>query len=511
MRRLLVYGALFLGLSSVFFPMAMFRLVDGDEGIYLLASKLVVEGQLPYRDFFLQQMPLLPYVYGAWMKVFGASWYAGRALSALFAVLLGILLYHHVRQVTKQHALGVLAVLLFASNSFVLGWFVVVKTTLLASLLLFCAYAVLSWRVERWRYACCGLLLGLATDVRLYVGVIAPVMMLDVLLGERGRRTRWTHLAWLAVGLVVALLPNAFFALSQPDTFLFNVVGSHRLRSDPELVGGVVQKGQVALRLFGIYGITGADGFQFMLLVLGSVGLALMSTRVKAKVPLASSIAIVLAAASFIPTPTYDHYFSVIVPFLIVSGMRLFSALQDELGMIENGVAFARRLRRVALLGVGIYVLVSPLDVSRYTTGGFGVIGAGGLPDPKNWTIPTIRAVAKAMDEELPADPAVAISWWPGYFVESNTRILPKLENHFGLWFSVMVDTQKLDRYRLMSYRELGGHIVAHTTPLVVLGNWVDWPFPLRGVYRQVLKASGYRLSRKVGDTEIYKREGGAR
>ena len=53
---------------SVFLTVSRFRLVDGDEGFYLLTSRLVTEGKLPYRDFLLTQMPLLPYAYGWWMR-----------------------------------------------------------------------------------------------------------------------------------------------------------------------------------------------------------------------------------------------------------------------------------------------------------------------------------------------------------------------------------------------------------------------------------------------------------
>src|SRR5438034_10173102 len=73
--------------------MSLFGLVDGDEGTYLLVSRLVIEGQLPYHDFYYPQMFLLPYVYGAWMTLVGYSWYGARLLSAFFSVALGLLLY----------------------------------------------------------------------------------------------------------------------------------------------------------------------------------------------------------------------------------------------------------------------------------------------------------------------------------------------------------------------------------------------------------------------------------
>jgi peptidoglycan/LPS O-acetylase OafA/YrhL len=58
--------------------------LNGDEGWYLYAARLVYRGQLPYRDFSFTQMPLLPYVYGPF-QLLHQSLYTGRAVSLVFA------------------------------------------------------------------------------------------------------------------------------------------------------------------------------------------------------------------------------------------------------------------------------------------------------------------------------------------------------------------------------------------------------------------------------------------
>jgi hypothetical protein len=67
----LCVAAIFLGQVIPFLVMARYRLIDGDEGFYLMASRLVFESRIPYRDFFFTQMPLTPYLYGSWMLVTG--------------------------------------------------------------------------------------------------------------------------------------------------------------------------------------------------------------------------------------------------------------------------------------------------------------------------------------------------------------------------------------------------------------------------------------------------------
>src|SRR2546421_6076817 len=143
-RPAVVYGWLAVLLAAVFVPMSLFGLVDGDEGTYLLVSRLVAEGQLPYHDFFYPQMFLLPYVYGAWMKLVGYSWYGARLLSAVFSVMLGLLVYRQTALVAGARAWGVLAVVLFTFSSLAFGWYPLIKTLVLPTLLLFAAYAILS-------------------------------------------------------------------------------------------------------------------------------------------------------------------------------------------------------------------------------------------------------------------------------------------------------------------------------------------------------------------------------
>ena len=46
--------------GMLFVPMATLHLIDGDEGYYLLAAKLVFQDKQLYTDFFYPQMPLLP-------------------------------------------------------------------------------------------------------------------------------------------------------------------------------------------------------------------------------------------------------------------------------------------------------------------------------------------------------------------------------------------------------------------------------------------------------------------
>ena len=155
--------------ALVFGPLVAFRFLDGDEGVYAYASRLALHGYVPYRDFFYEQMPLLPYVYGAWIGVFGESWYAARSLSALAATAIGALLYLHVERRAGWWP-AVAATCLYALSGLVFGYFTIVKTFALASLFLFGAYVLVETRRPRWLAA--GALLGLAVDTRLVFAAV---------------------------------------------------------------------------------------------------------------------------------------------------------------------------------------------------------------------------------------------------------------------------------------------------------------------------------------------------
>src|SRR3989442_2681761 len=90
-RPAVIYGLLAILMAAVFVPMSLYRIVDGDEGTYLLVSRLVAEGQLPYHDFFFPQMFLLTDVYSHSMKLVRVSWVSTCLSSTVYYVMICIL------------------------------------------------------------------------------------------------------------------------------------------------------------------------------------------------------------------------------------------------------------------------------------------------------------------------------------------------------------------------------------------------------------------------------------
>ncbi|MBI2203695.1 MAG: glycosyltransferase family 39 protein [Candidatus Rokubacteria bacterium] len=482
--------------AAVFIPLGLTRLVDADEGIYLINARMTMEGQVPFFDYYYPQMFLLPYIYAAWMWVTGPSWYGGRLLSSVFTIALGLALVHHVLRTTRSHVAAGIGALLFASTSLAFANLPLVKTYAFATLALFVAYSLATWDSVRWRWLLCGALIGLAIDVRLYLAAAVPIFILAALRDGAPRR----NVHELLGGLALALAPNLYFYLRGPDVFVFNILGTHGIRSPLGLVGGLAQKGEMLLNMIGINASVGATSFQFKLLLLGNLAWAIACLARRQRPSLAVQIAAVVLVASLLPSPAYGQYFAILTPFLVLGVVELgASAARDAAG---HAAGLRRQLAGVAGVLVALYVAVAPIDVWWFTRGGTIVPGVFTRQAVVNWTIPTINAVGRAVDDLMPPGDRTAFSWWSGYFVETRARVHPLMTNPNTLYMAFGLAPEEVERYKFMTKAEMDRHIGMREAPVIVLGNWLT-PESVPP-YRRYILASGYVLARKLGDTEVY-------
>jgi 4-amino-4-deoxy-L-arabinose transferase-like glycosyltransferase len=491
------YGAVALLLAVVFVPMGFVRLVDADEGIYLLNARMTLEGQLPFFDYHYPQMFLLPYVYAGWMGITGPSWYGARLLSALFAVTTGVLLFHLVWRTSRSRTAALLGATLFATSSLAFANLPTVKTYAFATLALFLAYTMVEIGPPAWRHLAAGVLLGLAIDVRLYLAAVVPVFALAAARDAAPRR----ELGRFGIGLALALAPNAFFYLKDPDVFVFNILGHHAVRSPAGLVGDLLQKVEAVLNMVGINAAFGATSFQFALVLLANLVWLAIGLARRQRPTLAVQIGLVVLLAGLIPTPTYGQYFTIFLPFVVVGAVELGVAVARELE--GAGGALRRQIAVLAAVLVGAYVAVAPIDVWWFTKGGTIVPGVYSREAVQNWTIPTINAVGRAVDEITPPGARPVLSWWSGYFVETRTQVHPHLSNPNTVYLAPRLAPDQIERYKFMTQQEMDRQIRAREAPVVVLGNWL--PPPAHAPYRNLIVSSGYVLARKIGDTEIYR------
>ena len=490
-NRWLYAVAALLILFAVFFLSSRERLVDPDEGAYLLAAKLVLQGKVIYTDFFWPQMPLLPYAYGAWMKIVGTNWHTARAFSGFLGIAMGLLLFFHVRNLTGKQTWGLLAAILFAASSFSVGWFATTKTYPLSTFLLFSAYLSLyADRLKNWKYLAAGLFLGLAISTRLYFVGLLPVFFYLIYRDEK----KIPLLARHALGLLLGLLPSFYFLFKNPDNFYFNNIGYHFLRSDYDFAASLEQKLASIPRLLG-WGLTeGFIGLQFAFLLFISAYLIYASLRAKQKLPSLLVVTLVLPFLLFIPTPTHIQYFSSMIPFLIIAAILLASKLMKSPG----------RWRTASVILLTAYVAVWPFDYERYTQLGTAVPGVGGgRENAVNWKIETLESVARALDSSIEAEGEPVLAFWPGCLLSSKAAIFPKMENHSGIVISSRLDENRRGKYKILSVAELAGVIARREVRLIIFEIWIREP--LRSQLLDLMAQSGYVRILQIGGREIYR------
>ena len=196
--------------------------VNADEGWYLYASKLVVQGELPYRDFAYTQMPLLPYVYGVIQSVHpGLFW--GRVTSVL--LLIGTLALSVVtaRRYGGARAVSITA-LLFAGFTFCIYFNSIVKTYALVSFFFVATLFALSSKLnDDTKYPLAIVFAFSAALVRLTaIFFLAPVLVYVLIAAPRAK----TRALVLLVCAALTALAGVFLL---PDWQLarWNLLDSH--------------------------------------------------------------------------------------------------------------------------------------------------------------------------------------------------------------------------------------------------------------------------------------------
>ena len=479
-RRAFLPGALVLVLgATVFTWFARFRPLDPDEGAYAVASRLVLDGEVPYRDFVFTQMPLLPFVYGAWTWIAGESWGALRALSELLALATALLL---VVLVTRRfgRTYGLLAAVVYPLTTGVYSWHTTVKTYSLSTFLLFSAFAVLAWvdRPSSRRWLAAGLLCALSIDVRLLFLAAVPAFLVAA-----GRH----RLRVFSLGLGLGLLLTVVFVALDPEVFLFDVLGTQASRSDSGLIGDLRQKWVTTFNLFGVGNEEGAAGPQFFVLALLAFAALVLATWERRIPPLAASIAVFVGVASLLPTPTYPQYFVVVYPFLIYGAFELAAELRGRLHEPDAARAVTAILATAAALYAAIG-LVDLLPSSSWVSAA-----------EENVEIHSVEDVSRAV-QSMTAPGEEVLAWWPGYVFGTHAvsalDALPPPDRPTSLSES---DSRRFDYPTVADIETM---LREHRTRVVVFKNWhvgdpeTDW--------EQRLRANGYRVERTIRGARIY-------
>jgi 4-amino-4-deoxy-L-arabinose transferase-like glycosyltransferase len=462
----------------IFGLVAIYRTVDVDEGGYALASRLVREGKLLYSDFVYYQMPLLPYAYGAWTAVVGETWYTARFLSVLLATATGTLLLAHVSR-RFGPALGAVALTLYVSTTLVVSWFVTVKTYALSTFMLLASYVVLERAPRPRNRVAAGVLLGLAMDTRLTFAAAVPALALGAARqSPAGGRLR--AVAQLGGGLIVGLVPALLYLAHDPGRLLFDTLGAQANRTSAGLIGNFGQKVMIVHDILG----TG----QLAVLATATVAALVVTFVAWRRFTVAAAIVVLLGAAHLLPTPTYEQYYTTVVPFAI---LVIVETVARAAGLVGAASAELTRVVRVAgLAAVGVYASSGALGWYYEVRG-----------TPEDVRVSRVEHVRKLVDARTRPGEEVIASW-PGYLFGSHADSVSGLEDGFAAHTAEPLTEAERQKYHVAGAKETEQMILDHRTRLLVVRQWHAVE-PLPG-WDGAARRAGYRLVTRIGDARIY-------
>lgn len=456
---------LFLAFAVGTLALSRVRTLDGDEGYYASAARLVAEGEVPYLDFFYPQMPLLPYIYAPVYKAVGSSLMNMRLLSVALGVLSLFLWWLVLRRRWADSPGVILAgLVLVAVNPCFLSWNVTLKTYALTNLSVFAAMWALDRGLESrrlWWFLLAGSLAGLGVGVRLlylpWAGILAVVVGWLQLRGT-GKRASLGNMGAYLGGLVVGLAPSAVFLFRDADRFIFNNLNYHQLRFSYLDQSGGTLADQVWLAFQALGKALFLNPYMFMQMVLVSYGIDWAwrhrDSRAAPLLIISGVGALTHTVACMFPDPVYEQYFTgpltpLLAPLVVAGLVNLMDLLKRPGPMLAGVLVVA--------------VILSAVDLQVRKTG---------MDWKEVWSFEHLEKVSAAIESHTEPDDMV-LALWPGYVFETGRRYLPGLENHFAVGVS-----EKLTIPEKIHYHIAGKELILkafdeqHPT-VVVLGAWM--------------------------------------
>jgi len=455
------------------------RPIDGDEGFYTTAARLVWEGKTPYKDFFFQQAPLLPYLYSWIWAVHPRSLVAMRMLSAvcggLEVLLLGLALVFARRLPTKV-ALAAFAMVLL--NPYSVSWNVVVETFAVANLLItiatICLYIALRSGQLRWFFAS-AFALGVCVSARSFYGFLIPAVLLGVFFQESrpSRRFHPKSLSFLA-GALIGGLPMIVSFVRYPHAFIFNNITYHHFDVGYMISGngvfseGYQSVGHVAFVYFAMIGVRllifhPYFTIQCILAIIGilslrklrrqssgsNVGPYTESDYLYFQLALLMLVTYLLTALSLFP-PFDQHFDCPLVPLTIpfvAEGLRV---------MFRAG---RKRVIALALVATILFAVEIGKESTRHSWHSL-------------WQLSCYREVSKIVESNSRPDDVV-LSFWPGFVFESGRRYFPGLEDHFVYRIINKISPEERARYHVVSKDQIMRSITGREPSVLIIHPWI--------------------------------------
>lgn len=349
-----------------------FRLIDGDEGIFLRAGHLVQQGHVPYFDFFYMQMPYLPWLLTPILPE--NLGYGGFILARSIAGLMGLVLAFTISMVsyriTQNRRIAVLIYFLAVFSGLMLTWQTTIKTQIFSDFFGMFAFVVLMMVMldalkrfrnpDFWLFVS-GALVGVAMNIRLTHSLLLLSEILIVwLIGlHLPAKQKWRYTILLVAGAGIASLGSIVLFLRDPALFWLHNVTVHQ-RWGAEVVNQ--SWFQRAITLVKIFGYPQTLIFLFPVLFTARAAWFQPIRQWNDTLRLSMSALMVglvfTIFLAFVIQPVQVQYFEQVVPFLLLGGVAGWFVILE---------ANAWRMWRAPLMVVYLLGLVPFLVIFLFT------------------------------------------------------------------------------------------------------------------------------------------------
>jgi len=440
-------GAILIAIVSLWsLFLSQITTINGDEGFYLVAAQMVSNGAVPYVDFFYPQMPYLPYILAPVTRIC-STWSSIRIFHSLMPVLICAFVLLYLR---KRHSFscGVLGTVFLASNSLFMPMHIILKPYGLSTLFMYLAvlfvlllhgdngFRFISKRRQYIFALSAGLFGSLSIGTRLTM--IFPFLVIALfLIYQRNMFLLLTFIAGSCIG-ACGILVSMFMHF---DSFIFNNLTYHSIRSSDGLIGNLKQK-VGCVREF-------ANDSQYITLLI----FALFGTfRLhRSERMLLWSVVIGIWISAVLPTPVWHQYFTTSVPFLILLG--------------APALCMLNRRSCLALCSLlCLYVCIHIYDAKWRSIW---------RPPLHTHSIACMQRI-NGLINAVTTNRESIISNWPGYLYGSHATIIPGMENHFSNQVYIELGKETAESYSIINYGNIGLYIKSNNPP-VILENAVSF------------------------------------
>ena len=215
--------------------------INVDENFYSYGAKLVWEGFIPYVDFFFTQSPVLLYVYGLPLLIFGNNLLNSRIITFVLLLFTAFFIIKIGKNIKFEMA-GIYTVLAMSIAWWILYNLVITKTYTLTLLFIVIGLYIYSTDMkESWKYTISIVFMGLAGGVRLNIAALPIFLSCWIAIKEWDKESKMDliknlikYLIISAITLIFIYGPIFLIDLLESGSLnrsLYNLIGVHTNRN----------------------------------------------------------------------------------------------------------------------------------------------------------------------------------------------------------------------------------------------------------------------------------------